>query len=607
MNSHPKSHEGQHSAEKADVAAVAPEKQREVTLENAFGETMLGQLSDDVKQQLLTNPKKYELLVSLSNENAGDYFESNPQLINKALNLLGVQPVSVPTPARRRRQNETAQALEEVETTRPVSGVRKLARTAFGVPYNALNNAIIKGYSKIFDKQWAQSQRFQAMSEAEQTAYIEKWGKWTTRGVIGALGAVSLYAAARWAGYEYGGGSGAHDALDPHGDGQTDQNGDSLPGDDGSLQSLEALRQLSIKRELDFLNTNGRVHNNFNNIPVDSVNSPEHATLFLGYDKLMNQYQQSPTELSAQLHQIQTIEMEKGNVFESLPKELRLQSGENNEAYVARLSDAIHNDQKLHDTLVGSTMDYLKDNGKSPEAINSEYKAWYITDDGKVVAHWDTSVVSADPNDKIIRLSDTKGIRLPCGQPIELSPVYDTPTYVPQAQNWQPQPVYVAPQAPVASYAPEYPSTPIVPEVPITPVIPEVPIIPEVPVIPEIPVIPEVPIIPEVPVIPEIPVIPVVPLPKNPLEDINVNPGLPEQIKMGDVRVGPGAPQTIHDVTPEPTHYEPPKPVVDNTDKAPGASSGSGLHGRGQSQQSGVSTGSSSGSNSGVTSGNVGE
>lgn len=114
---------------------------------------------------------------------------------------------------------------------------------------------------------------------------------------------------------------------------------------------------------------------------------------------------------------------------------------------------------------------------------------------------------------------------------------------------------------------------------------------------------PDVPVTPT----PEVPETPVVPNAKNPLLDINNKQSLSENKKMGEVRMGSGAPQTESEVKAPPATIEMPKPVKDNTDTAPGAtpSTAGGLFGNGQQQQSGTSTGAASGNNDGVTKGKV--
>jgi|GEM_PF-4811165 len=333
--------------------------------------------------------------------------------------------------------------------------------------------------------------------------------------------------------------------------------------------------ELSRKNEMNFLEMNGRVHNDFNNISANEIGVSGDKDHFPGYSALHEQYQKSPVELAAQLRQIQAVEMANGHTFDLLPKELQMRPGESQTTYITRLGDAMHADPRLHDKLVDGALDYIKEHGQPLRDLTQNYSANYLVmENGKPVVRFDDFVSSADPNDKVIMLSETEGIRFPCGQPIKL--IEQHTVAVAPEQQYQPrgggsqQHVVSRPRVPVGHPPVDHPPTDNPPTDH-----------------------------PPVDHPPEL-------QPKDPREDINANPDLPEQVQMGDVRMGSGAPQAEHDVVRPPVKYEP-KPIENDNAPAPGAKPSTGLFGGGQTQQSGTSTGAASGANNGETAGNVGE
>lgn len=244
----------------------------------------------------------------------------------------------------------------------------------------------------------------------------------------------------------------------------------------------------SHKVETDFLESNGRVRHDFNNITANEIGVPGDKDHFPGYTALHEQYQKSPSELAAQIRQIEVIEQANGHSgFDALPQDLHIQPGESHDAYITRLSNAIYDNDDLHNKLNDQTLDYIKVHGQPLQDLNSAYSSDYmIIENGKPTVQLDQYVESADPNDKILLLSPTKGIRFPCGQPIEIlpsQPTVEAPVVHPAAATIIKQP----------GVTPEAPATPVTPIVPETPSVPTTPVTPEVPQVPEVPQIPEVP------------------------------------------------------------------------------------------------------------------
>ncbi len=370
---------------------------------------------------------------------------------------------------------------ETVKAPRKKLGIRRLVRGALGLPlvpfkavragYRLTERATTAAYGWHFDRNKAFKDKYDAMTEEEKQAHVEKIGKWSARGVVAALGAMGMYTAYRAAGLDSMIGStgttapevpaeesvnpsvapganpnaapGAQDVAapevpaDPPQDEDVVLTGNHSPRDPQGSEDLSdestANRARGIdeypfsesysrQQETTFLNENGRHGNDFNNITGDKLyNNPGDKDQFIGYTALHEQYSKSPNELASQLLHIQQIELEKGNDLGILPQEWQLQAGESEEAYIARLGDTLHADHEIHDTLTDITLAYIKENGQPLSDLTENYSAFYIEIiDGKPVVKIDPSVVSADPTDKVIMLSDTKGIRIPCGQGIEL-------------------------------------------------------------------------------------------------------------------------------------------------------------------------------------------
>ena len=390
--------------------------------------------------------------------------------------------------------------LEATADNAPLAKTAQHIRNALNLP----NRLITKGYSKIFDKMLKDKLHFQAMTEEEQQAHIEKVGRRTTVGAYAVAAFGALYFAVTKqhvldSVYVGGGNTGTADTLAtsateaPTANTQvklmTYEKALTVDGSGGTPGGLLETPELSRQHEMDFLSTNGRVRNDFNNIPVDTLNDPANRGHFPGYTALREQFEKSPDELAAQLRQIQAIEMANGVKLDIIPDEFRdlaMKPGEGQEAYIARLGEAIHNNSDLHDILTQGALKYIEVNARPLQDLTSNYSANYIViENGKPSVRFDDFVQSADPNDKVLLLSDTEGIRFPCGQCIKIykdAPVAQQPVYAPQGG-----PVYRAPSVPEPTPQPR-PSAPPAAETPAPTPIPEVPTIP---VVPEVPVIPE--------------------------------------------------------------------------------------------------------------------
>lgn len=340
--------------------------------------------------------------------------------------------------------------------------------------------------------------------------------------------------------------------------------------DDAPAASPEVAAEVSRAQELTFLEENGRHNNDFNSITPEELNDPANEGRFPGYTALFEQYNESPQELAAQLYQIYEIESANGHTFDALPPELRELAGGNGEAFIEALAQAMHADPELHDTLTAATLDYIQEHGSPLSDLTGNYEANYIViEDGKPVVKFDPNVTSAVDNDTVIMLSETKGIRFPCGQPIEILP---QPEYV--------TPVYSAP--PVSYETPTY--TPPVETTPPT----------TVPPVGEPPVT-EPPVIN--PPNPEPPV--VIPEPKD--ERQNFDHAVPDFFKAGEI-VGSGAPQTREEVVTPSETFNPGTTTPSNgNEQAPGASATPSGSAGSESAQAGSS---SEGGNSGNVDGN---
>lgn len=171
-----------------------------------------------------------------------------------------------------------------------------------------------------------------------------------------------------------------------------------------------------------------------------------------------------------------------------------------------------------------------------------------------------------------------------CDQLAYQGPAIQQPVGTPQGGG-------TTPNSPFTPNNPTNPGTPSTPDTPSTPSTPDTPSTPEEPETPVNPPVEEEP--------------PVVP-PKDPTEDINVNEDLPEEVRMGDVRMGSGDPQTEQEVTTPADTYT--QPADDDNDEslAPGAQPSSPAQPT-PSQQTGSSTGSAGGGQSGTTTESVGE
>lgn len=371
--------------------------------------------------------------------------------------------------------------------TEPRKGayIRRFALKALGLPfkpivkgYRTLQNGITSGYSWYFGKQLEHKEKFANMTDEEKQAHIERVGKWSTRGVLAAAGAAAVgLTAMRLGAFDSIGSANMNHSVSgginpeevpggvtvKHETTGSDQVLTANEHETGSVKNRirgpEEYPHLEIDMhatELDFLEKNGRHNNDFNNIPVDTLDGPENEGHFPGYTALREQFQKSPHELAAQLRQIQEIELEQGHKLDFIPDEFRdlvMKPGEGQEQYIARLGEAIQNNDDLHDLLTEGALTYIEENASPLQDLTDNYSANFIViEDGMPTVGFDEFVQSADPNDKVLMLSATKGIRFPCGQCIEIFP--DVPAETPVYQS-----TYVT-EAPVVTetvYQPEAP------------------------------------------------------------------------------------------------------------------------------------------------------
>lgn len=261
-----------------------------------------------------------------------------------------------------------------------------------------------------------------------------------------------------------------------------DANNDDAPA--GTGETAVELAAASRAQELTFLEENGRHNNDFNSITPEELNDPANEGHFPGYTALMEQYNESPQELAAQLYQIYEIESANGHSFDALPPELRELAGGNSHEFMTALAEAMHADPELHDLLTSATLDYIQEHGSPLTDLTGSYEANYIViEDGKPVVKLDDYVESASTEDTVIMLSETKGIRFPCGQPIEIilqpeyvapvasyQPMYEQPTYTPPVETTPPPevipPTVTPPETEPPVVIPPNPEPPVEPPAP---------------------------------------------------------------------------------------------------------------------------------------------
>ena len=197
---------------------------------------------------------------------------------------------------------------------------------------------------------------------------------------------------------------------------------------------------------------------------------------------------------------------------------------------------------------------YAKDHYNVQDMPN-HYRSSWIDENGKV--HWDDEVRTADPDDKIINLGNGKGIRLPCGQPVEL---------IPETQGSAPAPAgtVATTSAPTESHPgnPGNPTQPTNPEGPVNPPTPEQPNPPT----PENPN-PEPPAPEEPPILDS----------KNEADNINANPNLQPGLGVGDDAPHESGELDTNPTAPPDTYTAPAAPeapaatIPDATDNGRGA------------------------------------
>ncbi|MFZ2545146.1 MAG: hypothetical protein WAW80_04165 [Candidatus Saccharimonadales bacterium] len=475
----------------------------------------------------------------------------------------------------------------EREELGPVKfSLRQMAKNTLNLP----NTSATWAYGKLFDRYLKSNEKFQKMSIEQQIAHVEKMGKIGGIGMTLGMTGLTLVGISRLTHFN------PLDALNDLYEPQKktfDSNDIKLANNTASLD-IDGRHPVSTRDVLPDrpmfeggLNfhydpaldpgsvLSGKHHNDFGPglqiNPLDKTAGYPDGT----YDLLRNHLPRSPKEFATILSKF-----DRGGVS-------------NDATSINRAGDIMSQKPEVFQKEYTDFIAYLKEHSKIEEKpITGPYGSYYIVDDGhgnltvaydNYVDNGGTMMVITTDDGKVICLRKECG-----GQPIDFIPNQPKVPASPEVRNHavaNNQPVYNREVPPIVNHPTESQPTITTPPPEIPPITPP----------PEIP-----------PITPQI-------QPKNPREDINVNEGLPEQIGMGDVRVGSGKVQTPDQVKPEPEHYEAPKPTKDNTDTALGAkpNTGGGLFGRGQQQQSGVSNGLSNrdrgGASSNETSGKVGE
>lgn len=468
--------------------AVERDHELALMVEQAFG--------DDWKK--LTAEKQRRVLEATP--------ESNPKLyaaIQKAVEKgSGKVDYTPATPVEAEANDEPEIAFEdEVAPQRAGGMIRNLARKAAGLgrktktgaknfywattkPFTAANYAYSKFVAHRLDESQKWSDTYNNMSPAERREHHKKVA-W--RGNLAVLGGAALMLVLKNKGIMFadqgapqsvsggvnpdqapaapGAGvqpedaptaiqpglvSGEHAIRDPQG--STDLRENRVR----TIDDYPTLEAYGRHQELNWLNANNRQGNDFNNITPEELNDPANKDHFPGYTALKEQFEKSPNELAAQLRQIQVIEASKGLKLDFIPEEFRgllLQPGESQEGYIARLGAALHENNDLHKLLGDGALKYIEANAQPLRDLTENYGANYIVlVNGVPTVGFDEFVQSASKEDTVLMLSDTMGIRFPCGQCIELMPQKAVGTPVEQPSYSAPvvteRPVQATPQRP---------------------------------------------------------------------------------------------------------------------------------------------------------------
>lgn len=396
---------------------IAPER-LEAILETALGSRVTTTLSDHIKERIRTEKKLIDIVTDMMNEKRGEKIDTNDAFVNALV--------------------QTFQAAHDKDMARAAQSQSGNSTSNHDAPVgraNATGKAMAFWANRQAGKEEKRNERVSKMrAEGLSEEEIEKrlkrsdrlraLGKFALAGVVIVGGSLAIkYGIGH---FHHGGGMSPTDRSGAGGHGAEQQpNGSGTGG-----LTPEQFTAQSYRNEIDFLNTNHRVGNDFNNITANEIGVPGDKNHFAGYTALHDQYTKSPVELTAQVQQIQSIEQSNGHSFTVL-NEFPRQPGESDGSYYARLGDAMHTNQELHDHVTTATLDYVQQHGQSLQDLTQDYGSNYVVlENGKPVVKWDDYVHSTDPNDKVLLLSSTKGIRFPCGQPIELIPVRTVSTPV---------------------------------------------------------------------------------------------------------------------------------------------------------------------------------
>ncbi len=332
---------------------------------------------------------------------------------------------------------------------------RQKARMLLGLP----SLAVATFYSR--------ENKFVRQAEESEEEYDARMKKQKWYSVAGGVAIAAVFGAAKaytaMKGIEHSTGVSLSDHVGDGTGGSAHDSDTTIDGDtnfDGHLDESE-LAALSHAEESNFIDNNGRQGNDFNDISGEKLRSTmldengevvDNPNVPAGFDALMDQYNASPRELGAQLDQFRDA----GIQFPEELSELNRQPGEEYTAYIDRITEAMHGNQELHDNAVQFAADQLI--GKEAVSLDGPYRSAYLVEDGQggYQVYWDERVESPDSNDQIIMLDDKRGIRLPCGQPIELLP-QESPV---------PMGIGGAPAVSVEGYVPSAHTTPYNPEEP---------------------------------------------------------------------------------------------------------------------------------------------
>ncbi len=554
--------------DKKEQTPAKPEKEKRepIDLDKAFGSTVASKLSQSMIDRIHNSPKLYAQARKMMDKGTGDIVEQHPHLIDKLMAGFGEKqaiaiaerpegaPTNLPSTIEAEEERQYKSTWRRMGANIATAG--KATYWALGSPINAAKqlswNAVLHPVNEA--EKW--NNRFTDMTPEERKKY-ERRKKMAGLVIIGAAATYLVYRASGFMLHEQSGGSGT--TPDQGGNG----GGDHPDVPEGGHDTAPNI--FAYDHNLDPARDKAKHGNDWGIMPGAT---PEDNGKPAGWHQFFNNnLKRSPGELSATLSEFGL-------------------NGKDGQS-IQGLADQMAHDPKLFEQKHQQLMDYLQSNikGTTVQADSRDYGSYYavanpdgtttVSYDNYVNASHNLSTYGAKGNDfVVIEMNDGskhyahEGCGWQWSHFINPAPRSSAPAshYTPGHNTYTPpHNTYTPPRHDTPPSSPPPPSTPP----------------------------------PETPPPPPPPPLEA----KNPAQDINANPGLPEQLKMGNTRVGSGALQSAGDVAPPPATYTAPPPPRNNTDLAPGASTGTGLFGGGQRQQSGISTG----SGSGVTKGNVGE